>query len=649
MPNRRLTVTLIAGPLVMLASEAHAADPVPAGALSCAGDAQLHWTAEAADADGDLASLHVTLRRFADEAGCAGGAPVEKTVVLADEDGAGGAPMLVTSGAVAALEGHAYQLVVEATDAQGHVTTFESPCATCDTPADIEIVVPNGTPVPGSGNVVRTDKLSVDDDGNVYALVVTDTGDSGADECVLLNGVPILFEGQAVPEPSGTTVSHFLTSRPNGSSWLHYPWTCFLDGPGIDLTNDEAFFVGDSLVHRRGDIATLPGFTPGTIYSDFHPGTIDDHDAFVVGCVIDDPSNPPGIDSALVEIRLDPDGQIASEELLVKSGDTSPGLGGVVTSPSTGGPHNALGQLLMHVTMSGLDPASNEFLLLDDEVLAQSGTPSIVPGRNWLGVAPELDLSDTGRWVFSATIDGDPASDRVLVSDQGKLAQEGDTLPAIAGFHLGYSPFTRVFMGDNGDVLWYSTWDDPDTTHDAGLFLNDLLLVRKGDALDGQRISRIYASGGHVSMSPNGEWAVFTAEFDDTPAQAVRVWIGPWTYLGHGLAGSGDQTPVLRGKGSLTPGSTVRLELSHALPGTTTALVLGFSEISVPFRGGVLVPAPDRVLLGIPVDGTGAHTSSSTLPAGIPSATPIWFQAWVTDPGGPAGLSASNAVKGMIP
>jgi hypothetical protein len=92
----------------------------------------------------------------------------------------------------------------------------------------------------------------------------------------------------------------------------------------------------------------------------------------------------------------------------------------------------------------------------------------------------------------------------------------------------------------------------------------------------------------------------------------------------------------------------VSLELAGAAPGSVTNLVIGASQLGIPFHGGVLVPSPDLLLLGLPVDGDGALALSGTLP-GLPSSVPLHFQFWTADAGGPDGYSASNCLVGLTP
>jgi hypothetical protein len=120
----------------------------------------------------------------------------------------------------------------------------------------------------------------------------------------------------------------------------------------------------------------------------------------------------------------------------------------------------------------------------------------------------------------------------------------------------------------------------------------------------------------------------------------------PWEDLGESLAGSAE--PFLVGEGSLLAGATTTLTLSGGVPGGTTALVIGISELNAPFKGGLLVPFAHIVLPGLPLDAEGGLTISFPWPGSM-SGDPIWWQHWVTDAGGPLGFAASNAVKSTTP
>ena len=123
----------------------------------------------------------------------------------------------------------------------------------------------------------------------------------------------------------------------------------------------------------------------------------------------------------------------------------------------------------------------------------------------------------------------------------------------------------------------------------------------------------------------------------------------PWTDLGMGLAGTAGQTPLLVGSGELLADTQATLSLSNCLPGANVYLVAGFSELSAPFKGGVMIPSVDLLRGPFSATGAGEFEVSVTWPAGVPSGFESWFQAWVQDAGGPAGFAASNGLMAVSP
>lgn len=123
---------------------------------------------------------------------------------------------------------------------------------------------------------------------------------------------------------------------------------------------------------------------------------------------------------------------------------------------------------------------------------------------------------------------------------------------------------------------------------------------------------------------------------------------GIWTDLGNGLAGA-TGLPSLVGSGPLTEGSFNPLVLGNTLPLTSTFLIVGFSTLNAPLKGGILVPAPDLLIGGLPTDTNGSWTLASAWPAAVPSGLLIYWQVWIPDLAGPSGFAASNGVSSQAP
>lgn len=121
-----------------------------------------------------------------------------------------------------------------------------------------------------------------------------------------------------------------------------------------------------------------------------------------------------------------------------------------------------------------------------------------------------------------------------------------------------------------------------------------------------------------------------------------------WQRLPGGTAGS-NGTPVLWGTGTLAGGSSATLDLTHAKPSGTATLVVGLGPLNAAFKAGVLVPQPNYLLFGFPLDADGALHFEFTWPASIPSGVSLWYQAWIADAAGPKGFSSSNGLKSTAP
>jgi hypothetical protein len=124
----------------------------------------------------------------------------------------------------------------------------------------------------------------------------------------------------------------------------------------------------------------------------------------------------------------------------------------------------------------------------------------------------------------------------------------------------------------------------------------------------------------------------------------------PWEDLGSGLAGL-HGVPSQTGEGSLQAGTTVTLSLEDAREDATAWLVVGLSQLGLPFKGGVLVPDPNPPGFYVALDtgSTGTIVINDDWPAGVPPGFITYFQWWIADSAGPKGFAASNALAATAP
>ncbi len=115
-----------------------------------------------------------------------------------------------------------------------------------------------------------------------------------------------------------------------------------------------------------------------------------------------------------------------------------------------------------------------------------------------------------------------------------------------------------------------------------------------------------------------------------------------WRNRLHGLPGAAGQ-PQLLGRGSAQPGALV----NWTIEGPASALVVlgaGRQRIDLPIFGGVVVPLPEAMVL-LATDAQGLATLPLVLATSFPPGTDIFSQAWLIDPTGPEGLTATNALQ----
>lgn len=134
-----------------------------------------------------------------------------------------------------------------------------------------------------------------------------------------------------------------------------------------------------------------------------------------------------------------------------------------------------------------------------------------------------------------------------------------------------------------------------------------------------------------------------------TPPEATILLEGfvtdTWVDLGGGLASPAwGVIPAATGSGLACPDTRVEVDVVNSGPAFGfTNLVVGGSAIDAPFKGGILVPAPDYLFLGIPTGAQGNVSLGARWPFGIPAGMQFWFQFWASEGGGL--WSASNALR----
>lgn len=325
----------------------------------------------------------------------------------------------------------------------------------------------------------------------------------------------------------------------------------------------------------------------------------------------------------------DLDGDGRSEQAVGAWLDDTPGLSSGRAFVFDG----ASGSLLK--TLSG--PAAHDwfgYTVAGPGDLDGDGVPDLVVGA----YGSDLASSDGGAvfaftgsdWLLLWSVGADEPGVQLGFSLSAAGDTNGDGLPdVLAGAPFSSTGRAHVFSGPNGNLL---------------------------HTLQGQGAGDVFARGvagvGDVNGDGHSDLLVGAPLDDDngTSAGRVTLWSGfqPWKLLGGGVAGT-HGVPLLTPSGTLIGGSPAALDVSGALENSSAALVVGLSALNAPFKGGLLVPNPEIVIFGLPVNGAGALSVPTVWPLGLPSGISAWEQFWIADAGAAKGWAATIGVSSTTP
>ena len=485
----------------------------------------------------------------------------------------------------------------------------------------LEPLIQEGDPVAGIGNVTSISALSINDMGEWFIELDTDHPSTDLDGAVLYDGALFLREGDALAAPAGAVVDSFdsVVISDNG----HACWNLFLDGT-TGLSDDSGFFFNTTLLVQEGDSPAIAGLSAGTSFQGFFDAKPIENGAALLLATVDDPAIPTSVDQVLLRAFGATPGSLTLT-VIAKEGDALPGQTETIEDFNTG-PHDFAfsdsENTIFFADLTG-PTSSDGVIYMNSTLLAQEGSPSPVAGRNWSSLSSaKVDVNDVGQHVYSGSLDGDSATNSVLIRTGAKFMQEGDSPADIAPFQLTSFGSGPLWIDNAGNVLWYGDWDDPDTSVDTGLFLNERLLVQEGvSAMGGVVVDTLRGVQDGYVLSDDGAYVVFEAVLADGTEGAYRITLGDGSVTPMSDCLPSGATLVHSG-GSAVIGGSFDLEMDNAQ-------VFGaFSAVA--FSDG---PIPGWPSCGLVLPGFGEVLIDIAPPNPLASFVgPLWLSAPITIP-----------------
>ncbi len=365
--------------------------------------------------------------------------------------------------------------------------------------------------------------VAVNNAGSDLVEVTTNGTDANTNLVVMRDGV--LFARENDPVGIGAVaISSFDSININASG--NVAWNNFFRN--ATTSTDSGIRFNSTLVMQESTVSTSPAFTSPTPYIGFFEVRGDDNNDFMVMASVDDPAITSTVDRAVVVFDYNAANNTFTENVLAKEGDVLPGMTAAVADFGTAPETMARSSNGLHTMYVVSSVGGAQDTIYDNSVaVVQEGQASPVAGRTYLSLGgTPVSVNDSGAYAFRATLSGDTATDSVIVKGNQIIAQEGSSSPAIPGFQFTGFGTGPVLIDNDGGVLWFGDWNDPDLTRDRGLFHDQQLILREGDVVDGETINTILGVSTGYNQSPDGRSVIVKVTLGTSTDAVLLLTLG---------------------------------------------------------------------------------------------------------------------------
>jgi hypothetical protein len=522
----------------------------------------------------------------------------------------------------------------------------------------LQAVMREGDTILGLGALTEFQSIVINDAKAWFSLADTTFASAQEDGVVLRSGTPTLREGQLLSLPVGAEIVGWDYLDANGRGDLGQAVRIRpASGANIEgalWNNKVVVFTGSTSL--TGTLIVSPFLPAGTDWDVVNFVKVAGRSLFVSGDVDNDgPGMTRPRENTLMRYDLDFNDNVVASEVLATEGMDLPNLGITVralgasqaTPPAPSNMDaNAKGDFVAFV----LGTSTSVLSLNLESVLAQTGAASPLPLRNWANLAASrVGINDRGVIAFTGSLNGDTASDWLLVKAGEKLAQSGDDIP-------GFGVLAEQTVDDNdapvivtnaGDVYWRA--EGP-----SDAFMKNLTpLVRSGTTvLNGQLVVKLETDSQSFSVSPNGRFFMGNVEVVGQIDTLLFMDFGlvidiPGCYgnpgkLAHvaGEARIGDHLTLTMDAG-LAPGDTPKILFAtrKRLPASECGFLTPVGEIIARRR------RPVFVLVLPPWDGVNPVTVDLPIPADASLVDAVFFAQGTFRTPGTGSVALTNGLR----
>ncbi|TVQ53863.1 MAG: VPLPA-CTERM sorting domain-containing protein [Rhodobacteraceae bacterium] len=326
------------------------------------------------------------------------------------------------------------------------------------------------------------------------------------------------------------------------------------------------------VIARTGTPA--PG-VPGAAFSGFFgaggPPSLNDAGQVAYNAVLQGPGVTPGVNDR---------GFWVDQILRARLGDPAPGFAGATFSSFAGPALNGSGDVAFFAFLIGAPPTADQGIFLNDTVVARRGDPGRPFSVGFVG-APAINAAGDVAYVGAA----EPGAWSIWRGDE-RIIGSGDTPTGAAQPLAAFARPTAVSVNDAGRVAYRSSVG---ALVDEGLFIDDRLVVRRGDVAPGVGPGVVFGS-------------FFNPAIDETGALAFRAFL-------QGDVGSANDIGIWRGdrlvarRGDAPPGAPGETLAGLSDPALAPGGQVAFDAITAAGRRGLWLVGPNGDTLTVVRDG----------------------------------------------
>jgi len=366
----------------------------------------------------------------------------------------------------------------------------------------------------GPSLVDRIDDVFVNNSGQWLVRVDTNAP-TPEDEVILFNGVIRHQQGHStgMSVPAGATFSSLDSAYIADNGDLLVVANITLAGGGASTV---AYWNGALLIEPSVTPVVDPAVPPGSVWESLSEVWGTNTGRLLAGGRTD------GGRDFIAKLTHNGAGLITGTQILAIDGQTLPGHPTAISGFSSARGRNAIndsGTALWFVDDDGLAPggsnANDSWIHRDASPLWREGDPLPLFPPSVYGTlsSAEVDINNNGDYVLQSGRDASFTLDFIIKNDTTLIAEEGATLPSIAPFLLTtIGSTTLVQIGDNGVVLWYGAWNDPNPDRGAGLFVNREPVIQEGVTLVNGNVVDFFDSSSvsdkTFALSGSGRYAI---------------------------------------------------------------------------------------------------------------------------------------------